>query len=84
MEETNPYLGEVVIQVVQNQLRANDPPETKQTHERLIKEGHSEEDVMKLLGCVVAAEIFHILKHNKPFDRDRYVKMLNALPELPQ
>ena len=37
MEETNPLLGEEMKKVVRNQIKQNDPPETKQTYDRLIK-----------------------------------------------
>jgi hypothetical protein len=84
MKETNPFLGEQIIEVVHNQMRANDPPETKQTYERLIQEGHSEENVMKMLASAVAAEIWYVMNEKKPFNHDRYVKMLDALPELPK
>jgi len=84
MEETNPRLGEHLMEVVRNQLRANDPPETKQAYERLLREGHAEDQVMKMLACVVTAEIYHVMDEKKPFDHDRFVKMLDALPELPE
>ena len=84
MEETNPALGKQMLQVVRNQMRANDPPQTKQTYERLLSEGHSKEQVMQLLAAVVASEVYYIMKEKKPFNEARYVKMLDALPELPE
>ena len=69
--------------MVQNQIRDLTPRETKQTFERLISEGHSEEQAMRLLGCVVLAEIFEILKQNREFDEERYIQALIALPTLP-
>ncbi len=30
--EENPYLKSAILEVVNNQLEANDPPETRQTH----------------------------------------------------
>jgi len=84
MEETNPFLGEQIIEVVRNQITANDPPQTKQTYERLLSEGHAEDDVMKMLACAVVAEMFYIAQEEKPFDQAKYVGMLNALPTLPE
>jgi len=60
-----------------------DPPETKQTYDRLIKEGLAEEEVRRLLGCVVLSEIFDVIKKNKPFNVDKFVKALHKLPEFP-
>ena len=72
-----------ILEVVENQLRNNDPPQTKQTLERLIKTGHSEKEAKRLIACVVSAEIFDVLKKNQPFDLDRFVKGLNKLPAMP-
>jgi hypothetical protein len=72
-----------ILDVVENQLRQGDPPETGQTLARLLKEGHSESDAKRLIACVVAAEIFGVLRERRVFDRERYVAALSALPELP-
>jgi len=82
--ESNPHLQSAILQVINNQIRANDPPETKQTYERLLKEGFDKEETRRLIGQAVAVEIFHVLKSGKPYNRDRYVKALSRLPELPE
>lgn len=81
-EEDNPYLRAAIIEVVENQLRDNDPPQTKQTYNRLVQEGHSDEDAKRLIGCIVVSEIFDILKKKQEFDLQRYVKALDKLPQL--
>jgi hypothetical protein len=83
MEESNPILHAAIMEVVDNQLRDLEPPETKQTYDRLLAEGISVEEARRLLGCVVASEIFEILKYDKPFDLGRYIKALSELPALP-
>ena len=60
--EENTYLKSAILEVVDNQLRANDPPETRQTFDRLISEGYSEEEAKKLIGCVVSEQIFVHIK----------------------
>ena len=82
--EENPYLKSAILEVVDNQLQANDPPETRQTFDRLISEGYSEEEAKKLIGCVVTSEIFDVLKKQEPFNPERFAKALNKLPKLPQ
>jgi len=79
----NTYLKSAIVEVVENQLQADDPPETRQTFDRLILEGHSEEEAKKLIGCVVSSEIFDVLKKQEPFNPERYAKALNQLPKLP-
>lgn len=81
--EGNPYLRAAIMEVVENQLRNNDPPQTQQTFRRLIEAGYSEEEAKRLIGCVVSAEIFDVLKKNEPFNLERFVKALNKLPEMP-
>ncbi len=82
--EINRRLEESVLEVVDNQLRSNDPPETRQTFDRLISEGYSEKEAKELIGHVVASEIFVVLKNQEPFNLVRFVDALNKLPKLPR
>jgi len=82
--EENPYLKSAILEVVDNQLQTNDPPETRQTFDRLISEGYSEEEAKELIGCVVTSEIFDVLKKKEPFNPERFAKALNELPKLSQ
>ena len=79
----NPYLKSTILEVVDNQLQANDPPETCQTFDRLISEGYSEAEAKELIGCVVLSEIFNVLKKQEPFNPERFAKALSELPKLP-
>ena len=72
-----------IMEVVENQLRNNDPPQTRQTLTRLIEAGNSERETKRLIACVVSVEIFDVLKKNEPFNLDRFVKGLNQLPTMP-
>ena len=83
-EKFNSYLQSAILEAVENQLEGNDPPETRLTYERLLREGHSEEDAKKLIGAVVAAEMFWIMKRNTPFDHARFVAALEQLPIIPE
>ena len=84
MDETNPLLGEEMNNVVWNQIRQNDPPETKQTYDRLIKEEIPKDEVMRQLAVVVAAELYDVMKNKEPFNQERYIKRLNNLPMEPE
>jgi hypothetical protein len=72
-----------ILEIVQNQIRDNYPPETKETLNRLIAGGISEEEATKLIACAVSTEVFHTLKHQEPFNQERYIKNLKKLPKLP-
>ena len=77
-------LGELILEVVDNQIRDLDPPATKSTFDRLVQEGHSRNEARRLIGCVVATEIFEVLKVKQPFDQKRFEEALHKLPELPE
>jgi hypothetical protein len=79
----NPHLQAAVMEVVENQLRNNNPPQTNQTFKRLIEAGHSEKEAKRLIACVVSAEIFDVLKKSEPFNHDRFVKGLKRLRIMP-
>ena len=83
MEKTNRRAEELVIQAIKEQIRLNEPPETKETFDRLRREGHAKEEVYRLLGCVLTSEIYDVMKHERVFDRDLYAQQLRALPKLP-
>ena len=83
MNESNPILKREILEVVNNQLKNLDPPETKQTYDRLIADGISDQEARRLIGCVVSSEIFNVLKQQQASDRARFVKALNKLPNLP-
>ena len=70
-------------EAIQNQIAANDPAETKETFNRLIAGGFAEEDVWRLLSAVFVVELATILREDRPFSLDAYVKALKALPDLP-
>jgi hypothetical protein len=76
-------MRKIFLEIINNQIRDNNPPETKQTLERLISEGFSEKDAMDMIGCVVISEIFDVLKNKEEFNEHRYVSALNNLPEPP-
>jgi len=83
MEKHNPRLKKAILQVVSNQLRMNDPPETRSTLYRLISEGYSKQDAKELIGAVGSAHIYEMLKEQHEFDTSKYIKDLKRLPKLP-
>ena len=72
-----------MFEVVENQLRDNDPPETRETLERLVGDGHSPSEAKRMIASVVAVEMFDIMKSEQAFDLSRFVEQLQRLPEPP-
>jgi hypothetical protein len=79
----NPRLKAAILEVVDNQIGDNDPPETKQTLHRLMSEGYCESEAREMIGGVVAAEIFDVVKKSENFNLERFVNALSKLPEQP-
>lgn len=71
------------MDVVDNQIRNDDPPETRQTFNRLISQGISEEDAKIYIGQAVCVEIWDIMRNRKEFSKERFVRNLKRLPEEP-
>ena len=84
MEKNNPYLQAAIFEVVDNQMAAGEPPETKETFKRLLDEGFSEEDAKKLIGQAICTEIYRIGKYKEVFNRQRYLRNLRNLPREPE
>lgn len=81
--EDGQVAGEAIVEVVENQLAENNPPETRQTLERLMKTGESRENAIRYIACALSVEIYGALKNNEPYNNERYINNLKALPELP-
>jgi hypothetical protein len=43
------------LEVVENQIRDNDPPETRQTLDRLLAEGYTADEARRLISTAVRA-----------------------------
>lgn len=84
MDESNPYLHLAIMEVIENQLEADEPLETGKTLKRLIDQGISEKDAKLCIGQAVCIEIFNIMKNKEEFNMERYIKNLHRLPEEPK
>ena len=81
--KVNEHLRNAVFEVIDNQINANDPPETALTLERLMNEGYSDFQAKQLMGQVVVIEVIDVLKNKKPYNEQRYIKNLRNLPNEP-
>ena len=81
--EDGQIAGEAIVEAIENQIRDNDPPAAKQALKRLIALGESRENAMRYIASALSIEIYEALKNQTPYNESRYIKNLNALPELP-
>ena len=82
-EERSNIARDAMFEAIENQIRDGNPPVTKETYDRLVSDGYSHEETMKLIGSALTVEIFGALKNKEVFNEERYKKNLNNLPDLP-
>ena len=75
----NPHLKAAILEVVENQIRNSDPPETRQALARLLAAGYSRKQAIEMIGSALVEEIWAILHDHKPFDRVRFTALLVLL-----
>jgi hypothetical protein len=75
----NPILKESILEIIDNQIRDNNPPETRQTLVRLLAAGYNRQQSVERLGSALIKEIWIMLGEHKTFDQARYVSFLDQL-----
>ncbi|MGJ3254139.1 MAG: DUF1841 family protein [Elainellaceae cyanobacterium] len=82
--QSNPNLKvrAAILEAVEHQLDHLDPPETKQTYDRLCAEGHSSDEAKRLIAYALLSEMNDMMKTNRVFDQARYAEILERLPAL--
>ena len=67
---------DVFLDTVLNQLETGDPPETKQTLDRLMAEGYSRQHALQAIAAALRAEMNRTMSEATPFDNDKYAALL--------
>lgn len=75
--------GEAIVEAVENQLKEDNPPEANRTLKRLMAIGETRENAIRYIGTALSVEVVEIFKNKTPFNEQRYINNLKALPELP-
>ena len=78
------FAEEKLIQAIENQIEAQDPPAANATLNKLTLVGYPREESLHLMALVLADEINLMLAEDRAFDRERYEANLRNLPELPE
>ena len=75
----NKYLKNSILEVVDDQLKMNEPACTRQTFDRLIELGSNEKEAKEKISAVLLEEMYYILKYKKKLDEQKYADKLNSL-----
>jgi hypothetical protein len=79
--EVNYRAKKLFIQAVSEQLQSPESPYVKVAYDRLIAEGLKKEAVMKMLGAVLALEMWEMKVQKRGFNEPAYIERLNSLPD---
>ena len=77
----NQRLKKTLLEIVENQLRENDPPSTGETFRQLKDKGYSDREAKEKIASVVLGDIYDILSDGKKFDEAAYNRKLKLLVE---
>lgn len=84
MEDSHPNINAALMEAVRNQLRDNNPPETRINYDRLLAQGISEEDAKNFIAQAISIEIWDIMKNKTEFKLKRFIRNVNNLPTEPK
>ncbi|CEA03549.1 hypothetical protein BN1049_01154 [Pseudomonas saudimassiliensis] len=77
------FAHEKLLEAVENQLIAGEPPATQATLNKLTLVGYEREEILSLMAQVLAHHINLMLEQDAPFDLQGYEQSLRNLPDLP-
>jgi hypothetical protein len=76
----NPRLHLAMHQIVATQLWDESPPEVWETALRLLDAGYERHEILHMLSRSVSDQLWAALHDKRPYDRERHVAALRALP----
>lgn len=69
--------------IIDKQLKHNQPPETLQTYNRLVDNAYTDEEARLLISRALQIELYRLMRFAEPFNKNRFLKNLHQLPDLP-
>ena len=75
----NKNLRRTILEVIDNQLRENNPPITKITFERLQQSGYTTQQAKEKISAILLEEMYDVLKTRQPYNEERYSNKLLKL-----
>ena len=71
---------DAMLDTVLSQIDSNDPPEARETYDRLIDGGASNSQALHAMAAVLRQEMNRMLTDSTPFDNERYSAALKKIP----
>ena len=82
-DEDELFASQALVEAIESQLESGEPPATQAVYNKLNLVGYEREEILQMMALVLADEVRVMLDDNRPFDGERYERLLRALPELP-
>jgi hypothetical protein len=76
----NPRLHLAMHEIVATQLWDDSPPEVWETAARLLDAGYERHEILHMLGRPVSDQVWDALHNERPYEHERHVAALRALP----
>ena len=70
-----------ILEIIDNQMRDNNPECTKNIFEKLVGSGYTEIIAKKMIGSILVEELYYVMKNEELFNEERYSNNLSKLPE---
>ena len=71
---------DAMLDTVLEQINTGDPPEARETYDRLVFGGASNSQALQLMAGVLRVEMNRMLTESTPFDAERYSELLKKIP----
>jgi hypothetical protein len=78
----DPVIHAALMQEVERRIAESDPPEVRETFERLFAQGYSPEYIRRMIGFLIARENLEEMFQGTPFYRARFIENLRRLPQI--
>ena len=70
-----------ILEIIDNQIRDNNPKCTSEVFERLTGIGYTENKAKKMIGGILVEELYYVMKNEELFNEERYSNKLSKLPD---
>lgn len=75
-------LKKTILEIVDNQLKSNDPPVTGSAYNRLLDAGYTPIEAKEKIGAVISEKIYDILKSGVKYNEAEYEQALNEMVQV--
>ena len=83
MSEKKPRVNKLILEWWRSSWIPARPVQTRETLDRLLAQGFSEEEAKHLIGSAIVVEMRSVVSEGRTFQEERFVSLLQELPQLP-